>query len=364
MHYCVALVANKRSVKHVTITDVAREAGVSPTTVSHSLNGIGQVDPRTRQRVTETADRLNYRPSVRAQRLRAGHSQAIALLSSMPAAVSAGASRLGFFTELAMGCAEVALMRDYVLVLAPPISGHSPLRHIDIDGAILLEPAPADRLTDELTDRGVPFVVIDGPASETSVDLYHGQAADLLLTHLLDCGATTIGLVSSSSGRKVQQIFQSRYRVIANQVGFHTAMIEADEEDGEEGGYYATTALLANRPDIDALCVSIDTFATGAVQAALAAGHQIGDDLLVATRYNGIRAQTCSPPLTAVDLHLADISRTAVDLLLHRLGNTTATGERETATPEPSLVVRASTQKRSRSAPTTEDGLQLENEEL
>lgn len=350
--YCVALVSNKRSSKGVTIADVAREADVSPTTVSHSLNGIGQVHERTRQRVIEVAERLNYRPSVRAQQLRAGRSQAIALLSSMPAAVSAGASRLGFFTELAMGCAEIALMRDYVLVLAPPMTDHSPLTHVDIDGAILLEPSPADQLADELITRGIPFVSIDGPANALSVDLHHEQAADVLLAHLLDRGATSIGLVASSSGRNAQRVFQDRYRTVAGRVGFPVIMAEANEADGEQGGYQATADLLAKHPDVDALCVSIDTFATGAVQAAVAAGRQIGDDLLVATRYNGTRAQTSSPPLTAVDLHLGDVSGAAVNLLLDQLGNTTNIGVAGAPTPEPSLVLRESTGIRAQSKTT------------
>lgn len=44
-----------------TIADVAREAGVSRTTVSHALNGIGKVDPRTRERVERVAAELGYR---------------------------------------------------------------------------------------------------------------------------------------------------------------------------------------------------------------------------------------------------------------------------------------------------------------
>jgi hypothetical protein len=54
------------------IVDVAKAAGVSPTTVSHALNRRGQVDPRTRERVIEVARRLGYRPHMGAQRLRTG----------------------------------------------------------------------------------------------------------------------------------------------------------------------------------------------------------------------------------------------------------------------------------------------------
>ena len=50
-------------VSRVSIRDVAREAGVSVTTVSHALNGKGRLNPETRERVREIADRLGYRPN-------------------------------------------------------------------------------------------------------------------------------------------------------------------------------------------------------------------------------------------------------------------------------------------------------------
>src|SRR2546430_17015759 len=94
-----------------TIMDVAREAGVSMTTVSHALNGRGFVDPATRERVKETARKLGYRPNLHAQKLRGGGAHTIVLLSSMPFGVAAGPSRLGFLMEVAAGAAAAALSR-------------------------------------------------------------------------------------------------------------------------------------------------------------------------------------------------------------------------------------------------------------
>lgn len=335
------------TLKRVTIADVAREAGVSRTTVSHSLNGLGQVDARTRARVQEVAAQLNYRPSVRAQRLRQGRSHTIALLSSMPAAVSAGPAQLGFFTELAMGCARTALLSGYVLVLAPPIQDHNPLGQLDIDGAILLEPLPQDPLAHELTDRGIPYVTIDGPESETSVDLHHEQSADLLLEHLLECGTRSIGLIVGTSGRRAQRVFQERYLAVSERAAFTPVIAEADEADGEAGGYETAARLLAAHPELDALCVPIDAFASGAARAALEAGRVIGKDLLLATRYDGLRARTNSPALTAIDLQLEQISAASVDRLLTLLGDTRPDEQTGSATaPDgPTLVVRESTRR-------------------
>src|SRR5476649_412004 len=93
----------------IKIVDVAREAGVSITTVSHALNGRGFVDPLTREAVKRVALRLGYRPNRHAQQLRGGSTHVIALISSMPFAVAGGPSRLGFMMEIAAVAASVAL---------------------------------------------------------------------------------------------------------------------------------------------------------------------------------------------------------------------------------------------------------------
>ncbi|HEX7387786.1 MAG TPA: LacI family DNA-binding transcriptional regulator [Castellaniella sp.] len=329
--------------KRVTIADVAREAGLSPTTVSHSLNGIGQVDPETRQHVKDVAARLRYRPSVRAQRLRTGRSHAIALLSSMPAAVSAGASQLGFFTELAMGSARTALLRGYVLLLAPPVDECNPLALLDMDGAILLEPAPHDPIAQELEERSIPYVTIGGRPGPENIDLQHERAAELLLMHLLEAGARAPGLVLGSSGRESQQAFRECYVNLAHRKKFAPVLAEAPEGGGEQAGYEATRRLLERHPELDALCVPIDTFASGAARAAADSGRTVGRDLLLTTRYDGLRAQTCQPPLTAVDLHLNAVSHAAVSTLLELL----STGEVQLSgdLPAPTLIKRASTMR-------------------
>lgn len=360
----------------VTIADVAREAGVSRTTVSHALSGQGKVNAATRDKVKEVAERLNYRPSVRAQSLRSGRSQTLALLSSMPAAVSAGPSQLGFFTELAMGCARTALLEGYVFVLAPPNEEANPVDLLDIDGAILLEPTLDDPLAEALRERSIPYVTIDGPSSDDaeqqgdaaeqraggasrggassskwSIDLHHQVTAQLLLDHLVDQGARQPALLVSRSRRGAQTAAREVYAATAEARGFAPLIAEADETSGEDGAYAATQELLAAHPDIDALLAPIDTFATGAVRAAGEAGRAIGDDLLIATRYDGLRARTSSPPLTAVDLGLEAISKAAVEMLVAVLdGHSTASDEvtdsvptASAGAPGPRLVAREST---------------------
>lgn len=327
-----------------TIADVARAASVSRTTVSHALNGIGKVDPRTRERIKKVAAELGYRPNLRAQRLRRGEAKAIALASSMPFAVAGGPSRLGFYMEVAAAAAERALLHGYALVLVPPVQSGSALYSVDIDGAIVVEPDQDDVAVAQLRERGLPYVALGRPMAEGDdapyVDLRGGLVVDLLLAHLREQGARRPALLIGAGSRHSAVDARAAYERAAAEHGWPPVVATASEEGGEQAGYDACATLLADHPDIDAVCALVDAFAVGAVRAIRDSGRRIPDDVLVVTRYDGLRARTCEPPLTAVDLHLDRAAADAVELLLGRLRGEPAAPA--ATAPDPSVVVRAS----------------------
>ncbi|RSS61809.1 LacI family DNA-binding transcriptional regulator [Streptomyces sp. WAC07061] len=326
-----------------TIADVARAASVSPTTVSHALNGLGKVDPRTRERVKRTAAELGYRPNLRAQRLRQGQAKAIALASSMPFSVAAGPSRLGFYMEIAAAAAERAMTHGYALVLVPPVRSGSALHSLDIDGAIVVEPGEDDPAVTQLRERGLPYVAlgreVSAPGDAPYVDLRGGPVTELLLGHLRDQGARRPALLIGAGGRHSSVDARAAYERAAAAGGWPPVVVTAPEEGGEQAGYDACAALLAEHPRTDAVCALVDVFAAGAVRAIRDSGRRVPEDVLVATRYDGPRARTCEPPLTAVDLQLDRAATDAVELLLARLRGARAA---VAAPPEPRLVARAS----------------------
>jgi DNA-binding LacI/PurR family transcriptional regulator len=326
----------------VTIADVARASGVSATTVSDALNGTGRVRPGTRERVRLAAAELGYRPSLRAQRLRRGQSRMVGLISSMPAAVAAGPARLGFYMEVAAAAAETALVRGFALVLTPPVQAGVPLDELDIDGAIVVEPEEDDAVTAELAARGLAVVTL-GPQPGSAlphVDLGAEAAAGLLLDHLHEQGARQVALLVGDCRRYSYLAARSVYERWAASRGMPALVAAVPESGGVTAGQAGCARLLAEHPQVDAVCAVVDAFAVGCVAAARAAGRRVPDDVLIATRYDGLLARTCDPPLTAVDLHLGLVAAGAVDLLLAQLAN----GSREglVRVPPPVLVPRCS----------------------
>jgi DNA-binding LacI/PurR family transcriptional regulator len=328
-----------------TIADVAAAAGVSRTTVSHALNGLGKVDPRTRERIKLVAAELGYRPNLRAQRLRRGQAKAIALASSMPIAVAAGPSRLGFYMEIAAAAAESALLHGYALVLVPPVQSGSGLHSVDIDGAIVVEPDVNDAAAAHLKERGLPYVALGRPVSPDEaapyIDLRGELVAEKLLGHLREQGARRPALIIGSGERHAAVDARAAYERLAARHGWTPIVATAPETGGEQAGYECCAELLARHPRIDAVCALVDAFAVGAVRAIKDSGRAVPDDVMVATRYDGLRARTCEPPLTAVDLHLDRAASDAVELLLGRLRGDVTPGA-VVPSPEPRVIPRAS----------------------
>jgi DNA-binding LacI/PurR family transcriptional regulator len=331
-----------------TIIDVARTAGVSPATVSNALNGRRYVDADTKEKVKATARRLGYTPNLRARRLRTGSADTIALLSSMPFAVSAGPSRLGFLMEIAAVAAATALENELALVLVPPLErARLPLDDLPIDGALIIEPTEDDPNTARLLDRGLPVVSIGRPGGAKGavpfVDLHSAYTARLLLEHLHAQAARRIALLIGAQSRNSYQETEAVYREFARGHKMRLTIVRIDESGGEDAAQAATLRLLQERPELDALCVPVDAFAVGANRALAELGRNVPADVKLVTRYDGLRARECNPALTAVDLHLGEVASLAVKLLLaHMRGESTP---RSVSGPLPDLIARASSQQ-------------------
>lgn len=324
-----------------TIVELAKAAGVSVTTVSHAFSGRRHVDPVTCERIFAIAKEMGYRANPRARRLRTGGAASIALVSSMPFAVAAGPSRLGFLMEIAAAAAMPALSNGLALCLVPPLGPDDRLDTLEIDGAIIIEPTKDDRILDFFCGRNIPVVSIGRVPDRDDivfVDLQSEKTAGIMLDHLMRPGGR-IGLITGAERRNSYRETEAAYLRHAAANVYEPAAIRVDESGGEDAAAKAAVELLSQNPDITALCVPVDAFATGVLKAAQTLGRAVPESLRIATRYDGLRAKLASPPLTAVNLHLDQIAATAVDLLIAQL-------QRIPAQPPvylpPELVVRAS----------------------
>ena len=337
--YCT-WIRQGEGVRKPTIIDLAKAAGVSPTTISHAFSGRRKVDPETRERIVALADKMGYRPNQAAQRLRSGRTGTIGLASSMPFAVAAGPSRLGFLMEIAASAAMTALTRDMALCLVPTSPGRN-LDNLGFDGVIVVEPARDEPLIRYFEGRHTPIVSIGKvPARPDipAIDLHSAQTARLLLGHLFNAGSRRIGLITGRQRRTSYEETETVYAEFSAAHAMPAIALSLDENGGEELAELEAAKLLQRHPQLDGLLVTVDALATGTMTALSHLGLRVPDNVRLATRYDGMRAQLAQPQLTAVDLHLDLVARLAVETLLARIEGQDAAF----TTPCPDLIARPS----------------------
>jgi len=308
--------------RRITISDVARLAGVSHQTVSRVINNKAEVSPETRQRVLAVVEQTGYRPSGLARGLATSRTSTIGMIVpdiSNP-----------FFSDIARGIEMMAYERGYDVFLCN--TNEDPGRELNVlysleqrgvDGVILcgmreetprllnaLEAFSAVVLVNRLLDdRAYPAVMIDNV----------GGAIEAV-KHFLKLGRTSIGFLMGSA---------FSYSARQRREGYLDAMTEAgisvdDDwttycEPTVEGGECATQRLLQAHPEIDALFCHNDLVAVGAVQACNALGRRVPDDVAIIGFDDIYLAALVTPSLTTCHVPRVEIGNLAIRLLLQQI---------------------------------------------
>lgn len=335
-----------RRKSRVSIHDVAKAANVSPPTVSNALSGKRYVSPELVQKVQIAARELGYKADPRATSFRTGRSNCIAVLSPMTAMIPAGRGKLAFLMEIAESAAIRSLESDFALTIIPPTGMPSRIvGNLLIDGAIVVEPAADDEAISALLSRQLPVVTIgqyQGGSSKTPyIDMNYNMMTKMCLEHLKEAGCKRVALILGTALRQLYHEIYIEYEKFCLKNGSPLLCERVDEFQAERAGELACDALFERDSMIDGLFAPLATLAVGARKSLQRSGRRVPDDVKILTRYDGVRARDCDPPLSAVDLHLDRVGEEAVDLLLRIIANERVEATR--SAPDPLLIVRQST---------------------
>jgi DNA-binding LacI/PurR family transcriptional regulator len=296
----------------VTTLDIAREAGVSRTTVSHILNdqpGIN-LSTKTKERVLTIARRLGYVPNSAAQMLVSGRSRNVAVV--LPRADMLAVD--GFIPIMMFGINEVCRENGYRLLMEA-IQEEQPgenayldlVKSKRVDGLIIINPRKGDAALQKIIKSKFP-VLLAGTGErpdENAIATREGEASYRITRHLISLGHQRIAHISHAS-----LAYVAVYRRIE---GYRIALEEAnlpfDESlvaEGDfsfESGYRAMKRILASNAQFTALFAGNDTIAVGAILAIHEAGLSVPQDIAV-VGYDDIPiAAYARPPLTTVRTH-------------------------------------------------------------
>lgn len=313
------------SSRRVSIKDVAREAGVSVTTVSHALNGKGRLNPTTRRHVQAVAERLGYQPNPAARSLVSGRTGLVAAMASLPPDTPITFSEFAYFTELIGAATGAAVDRDVALVIAPPGGrGGFVWDRVPLDGVIVIDPIVGDPALPVLRDRGIPFVTVGrDPSEEGQEDAVvvadEQRGTEEVLDHFASEGAERIGLFSVPPlNAFLADTWSAYHRWCIRQdrrPSVWEIQIDALGADPEAAVGIAVERFLdRHRPD--AIYAPIEIVGIAVQQALQGLGISIPGEVLTATTFDAGRSIAAEPPMTTLRFDSAQMGRRAASMLM------------------------------------------------
>lgn len=324
----------------MTISDVARTAGVSVATVSKVINGRYGVAVETSARVQEVIEELGYESSLVARSLRSTRTNVIGILV---------AEFEPFSTELLKGTSSAITDTGYEL-LAYSGGGRgggavgwerrylSRLSGTLIDGAILVTPTVVD------AHPGIPVVAVDphrGRTGLTTIVSDNMRGAYTATKYLLDLGHRRIGFLGGRTDLESARLREEGYRAALTDAG-----IPVDPALMRIGGYRPDTAdlpahellTMPDRPT--AIFAANDLSALRTIDVAHSLGLDVPGDLSVIGFDNVPESATSNPPLTTIAQPIRQMGSEAIRQLIALMNGQAEGGEHVTLPT--ALVERAS----------------------
>jgi len=303
------------------IRDVAARAGVAVKTVSRVLNGHPYVSQSTRDRVEEAMRDLDFRPSVAARILSGGKSNQIALIYDNHSPY--------YMFQIQTGCWDFC-RANRIRLLAQPVDVADPqvgeqvrglVTETHVDGIILSSPVTdCDPVLRALEALDVPFVRISpgtNHALTSSVFMDDAQAADDMTTHLINAGHRRIGFIKGHPNHMASDDRLFGYRRALDRAGLpYDPVLVCDGEFDFDSGVRGGRALLDLPQRPSAIFASNDDMAAGVLAVAHDRGMDVPAELSVAGFDDTTLARTVWPPLTTIHQPMAELARTATEILI------------------------------------------------
>ena len=304
--------------KRVTIGDIAKEIGVSKTTVSRAINNKGGILPETRDKILKLIDKYNYQPSALAKGISSNKSKTIGVF--IPHEIDYVFLN-PFYDEIIRAIfKEAENLGYYILLIYCHNENYLDIIYQDrIDGLMVISPGLNHReIIENIKKTGIPFVLTSRMPGEVSIPhvcVNNYSGARKAVEHLVSLGHKDIAFIN---GPNILSSSADRYR------GYREVMEENglpirkefnyDGENNIESGYRIMKKMLDNPPS--AVFVSGDFMAFGAMNAVQEAGMKIPEDISFVGFDDITMARVMNPPLTTVNQSTLEKGQLGVKLLV------------------------------------------------
>jgi LacI family transcriptional regulator len=310
-----------RSPPPVTLEEVARRAGVSPSTVSRILNGTARVSESKRQAVERAIADLEYLPNVIARGLARGHTMSVGVITQDISSA--------FYNETLKGIEDSLAGAGYSPLF---VSGHwnatkemermALLVERRVEGIIVLTGALDDETLLNYAHR-LPLVItgrnLQGP-NVLSIRSDNTQAAFEATWHLIELGHTRIAHIAGPEQNVDAQERLAGYRRALTQAGLPVdERLIAFGDFHEASGLLALNQLLETRQSFTALFVANDQMAYGARLALHNKSIRVPEDVSLIGFDDLPGSLYTTPPLTSVRQPVYDLGKVAGEAMLRMI---------------------------------------------
>ncbi|MEV7069957.1 LacI family DNA-binding transcriptional regulator [Streptomyces sp. NPDC093990] len=331
----------------VKITDVARRAGVSPSTVSYALSGKRPISEETRQRVEDAIRELGYRPHAGARALAGRRSNVLALVVPLRTGI-----HVPTVMRFAVSVVTTARRYDHDVLLLTQEEGEEGLHRVAdtalVDGLVMMDVQLDDPRLPLLRTLDLPSVLIGLPASGTGltcVDLDFRAAGEACVEHLARLGHRSVALVGSPPEVYVrrtafaQRVVQG-FTAAADRAGMSSTVLPCEPDAARE----TAERLLRDQPALTGVVVHNEALLEPLLDAFARLGLRVPTDLSVTAICPDEVAESTPVPITSVTLPSEELGERAVELLMKQLAGTAAP---ESTLLPPRMTERASTGRRT-----------------
>lgn len=335
--------------KAITIYDIAKEAGVSPATVSRVLTNNANVRREKREKILELITKYNFKPNALARGLADTKTRTIGVL--------AADVRNPYYAALFVECEKAARAADYTIVLCNSLGKMqnevdllSKLQEQKVDAIIQLGGRVDDLVSNteyvEIVNQiisTIPVVVtgkLDGTRCHT-VRIDSMKAMELLMEHLIGLGHSRIALIGGRSDVLATFEKYQKYKLILkeNHIEYDERLVSDGGGYDFETGYRQMNELFEKRLDFTAVVAINDFSAMGVIKSISEHGYRIPDDISVVSYDNTYMAEVSMPSLTSIDYNYEEYGRQLVDTAIALIDGKNIT---LTCMISPTLVIRES----------------------
>jgi LacI family transcriptional regulator len=309
------------------IKDVAREAGVSITTVSRVLNNPDRVKRATRIKVQETIEKMNYRPDPIAQALVGQRGKYVAIMVPNLRNLAMISIIQGAMEELHVLGYEV-LMYDFNSDARMEKQMIDMLLGKAIAGVIFFPSLATDEDLEKI-NNSIPLVVLERGTEDSEFDrvvVDEETGLRLLVKHLEGFGHKNIGMITGKAGTSIAERRKNCFRKVMSQQGFEiNERWIIDTDWSMKGGADAFFELLSKDKDITGVICASDVIAQGVLGAAYQIGMNVPSDISVVGFDNIIEGELSVPPLTTLSYPTFQMGSIAARRLMEKISRRDST---------------------------------------